>query len=125
MQKTTIAVLSDPTNGGDEALGRVFNAMAIAYEAEQAGGDVQIIFVGAGTRWPAVLQPPEHPLHSLFEEVRHTIAGASRGCASVFESSEGLSSADIKLLDNNAVPGTEGLPSIYQLASQGNTVLTF
>ena len=30
--KTAIVVLSDPQDGGEEALGRLFNALAVAYD---------------------------------------------------------------------------------------------
>jgi hypothetical protein len=35
--KTAVLVLSDPAVGGDEPLGRVFNALAAAYDLDQAG----------------------------------------------------------------------------------------
>jgi hypothetical protein len=43
--KSAIFVLSDPKTGGDEALGRVFNALATAYEYKQAGEDVTALHV--------------------------------------------------------------------------------
>ncbi len=49
--KTAIVILSDP-KGGDESLGRLFNGLATAHEAMQAGDQVEIVFNGAGTRWP-------------------------------------------------------------------------
>ena len=47
-----IVVLSDPEGGGEEALGRLFNALAAAYDFRVAGDAVQVLFQGAGTRWP-------------------------------------------------------------------------
>ena len=35
--KTAIIVMSDPKNGSEEALGRVFNALALAAECQQEG----------------------------------------------------------------------------------------
>ncbi len=49
--KAAIVVLSDPKSGSDEALGRVFNALASAYDFKRRGDDVSILFHGAGTRW--------------------------------------------------------------------------
>ena len=46
--KAAIFVLSDPKSGGEEALGRVFNALAVAYEYKQNGDDVSVTFQGAG-----------------------------------------------------------------------------
>ena len=48
--KTAIVVLSDP-NGGEEALGRLFNALAAAYDSKARKQEVQVLFQGAGTRW--------------------------------------------------------------------------
>ena len=53
--KTAIVVLSDPS-GGEEALGRVFNALAAAYDFRQRGHAVEVLFQGTGTRWVSALQ---------------------------------------------------------------------
>ncbi len=45
--KITIIILSDP-KGGEEALGRVFNALALAHEALQVRDEVEIVFNGTG-----------------------------------------------------------------------------
>lgn len=125
MNKSAIVVLSDPANNTDEALGRVFNAMAAAYDYDHAGDDVKVMFQGAATRWPALLQEPDHAGHDLYQAIRHTVAGVSRGCADVFGAADGVPSTGLDLLTDNAVPGTTGLPSLRQLASDGYTVLTF
>ena len=52
--KAAIIILSDPKNGGEDALGRMFNGLAAAYDFKQRGTDVSIYFQGAGTRWPGV-----------------------------------------------------------------------
>ena len=124
-QKTAIVVLSDPKSSSEEALGRVFNALAAAYDFKQAGGDVQVLFQGAGTRWIGVLANPEHPAHGLLEAVRDTVAGVSCGCADVFGGAEDAEKSGFDLIRNNPVPGTSGLPSLSKLASEGYTVLTF
>ncbi len=59
-----IFVLSDPKSGSDEALGRVFNALAAAFEYKQAGDEVTVTFQGAGTRWAAELSKAERIVRS-------------------------------------------------------------
>ena len=122
--KTAIVVLADPSNG-EEAAGRLFNALAAAYDFDQAGVDVQVVFQGAGTRWPALLVDPAHPLHDVYELASHTIAGASRACAVVFGATAGVEAAGLPQLDGNAVPGTTGLTSLRALAAGGYRIITF
>ena len=123
--KAAIIILSDPKSGSEEALGRVFNALAAAYDFKQKGDEVTVLFQGAGTRWPAELSKNDHPVHALFEEVRDTIAGASKACADVFGASEEVAASGFDLISENPVPGTAGLPSVQALLTQGYTVLTF
>ena len=123
--KTAIIILSDPKSGSEEALGRVFNALAAAYDFKQKGNEVTVLFQGAGTRWLAELSKDDHPAHALFEEVRDTIAGASKACADVFGASEEVAASGFDLISENPVPGTAGLPSVQALLTQGHTVLTF
>ena len=78
--KTAIIVLSDP-KAGDEALGRVFNALAVAQESLQNGDQVEVLFNGAGTRWPEQLARVSHPANALYNAVRESVKGASLGCA--------------------------------------------
>ena len=89
--KATIVILSDPKNGSEEALGRVFNGLAAAYDFKQAGEDVSVVFQGTGTRWIAELNQKQHPAHDLFEAVKDQVAGVSCGCADVFGASEDAS----------------------------------
>ena len=122
--KAAIMVLSDPKNG-DDALGRVFNALATAYDYKQQGKEASVIFQGAGTRWIAELSKEDHPVHGLFEAVKDTIAGVSCGCADVFGASEDIEKSAFDLITDNAVPGTTGLPSLHKLTSEGYTVFNF
>ncbi len=123
--KAAIIILSDPKSGSDEALGRVFNALAAAYDFKQKRDEVTVLFQGAGTRWLAELSKADHPAHALFEEVKDTVAGASSGCADVFGAREEVVASGFDLISQNPVPGTSGLPSVQALVAQGNTVLTF
>tara|TARA_R110002051_G_scaffold52876_1_gene100062 strand:- start:3714 stop:4079 length:366 start_codon:yes stop_codon:yes gene_type:complete len=121
MSKTAIVILSDPKAGSDEALGRVFNALAAAYDYKQAGEEVKIIFQGAGTRWPEQLEKVDNPVHGLFLEVKDKIEGISTGCSAVF----GVEISGYDHLNDNMVPGTKGVPSFLKLRSDGYEVLIF
>jgi len=74
--KTAIIALSDPKNGSEEALGRVFNALALASECKQKGDEVAVVFNGTGTRWPAELIKFSHPANGLYNSVRDIVRGA-------------------------------------------------
>lgn len=123
MSKATIIVLSDP-NGGEEALGRVFNALAAAYDFKSQDHPVEIVFQGTGTRWASLLAQPDHPVHALYKAVEDTVAGASAGCATVFGARDDVEREGLTLVADNAVPGTAGLPSLVRYLSEG-PVLTF
>jgi hypothetical protein len=119
--KTAIIILSDPKNDSEESLGRVFNGLAAAYDYKNAGQEVSILFQGAGTRWPEVLQKENHPAHELFEAVSDKIQGVSCACAEVFEAD----TTGYDLIKDNSVPKTTGLPSLSKLHEEGYNVLTF
>lgn len=123
--KAAIIILSDPKNGGEDALGRMFNGLAAAYDFKQRGTAVSIYFQGAGTRWPGVLAQADHPVHALFKAVEDDVAGVSCGCADVFGSREDAVKNGFDLITDNSVPGTSGLPSLGNLVSDGFTVFTF
>ena len=123
--KVTIVILSDPKNGSEEALGRVFNGLAAAYDFKQAGDEVSINFQGAGTRWIGELSQKDHPAHELFEAVNDQVAGVSCGCADVFGGAEEAQKSGFDLIKNNPIPGTSGLPSLRKVLAEGSTILTF
>ncbi|HEX4968750.1 MAG TPA: DsrE family protein [Nitrospiraceae bacterium] len=125
MHKVAIVVLADPKSGSEEALGRLFNALAAAYDFKQQHVPVTLLFQGAGTRWAAELANREHPAYQLFVAVKSTVAGVSCGCADVFGARDGAVACGLDLITENAVPGTSGLPSLARLVGQGYTVLTF
>src|SRR4051812_16743389 len=95
--KTAIVVLSDP-DGGDEAFGRVFNALAAAKDFAAQGSDVAVLFQGAGTRWAGVLADEGHALHGLYANVRPQIAGASDACATAFDARAGVAAAGLDFI---------------------------
>lgn len=123
--KAAIVVLSDPKSGGDEALGRVFNALAAAYDFKQRGSEVTLMFQGAGTRWVGELAKPEHPAAALYVAVQDKVAGISCGCADVFGGAEDAQKAGLDLITDNPVPGTSGMPSLARLIGDGYSILIF
>ncbi len=123
--KAAIIVLSDPKSGSEEALGRVFNALAAAYDVKNSGDEVTLLFQGTGTRWIGELQKEDHPAHALFEAVRDKVAGVSCACAEVFGATEEVEKSGFDLITDNAVPDTSGLPSLNKLHADGYTILTF
>ncbi len=125
MNKTAVVIFSDPKNGGDEALGRVFNGLVAAFDIKQSGGDVSITFQGAGTRWVSYITQADHPLHGLYEAVKENIIGVSSGCADFFGAVEAAKNNGFELITECPFPGTSGLPSFGKLLKSGTTVLTF
>ena len=74
--KAAIIILSDPKSGSEEALGRVFNGLAAAYDFKQKEDEVTVRFQGAGTRWIAELGKSEHPAHDdIFDLIKTPIHG--------------------------------------------------
>lgn len=123
--KAAIIVLSDP-HGGEESVGRVFNALGVAYDYKLKGDEVTVIFMGAGTRWVTELSKPEHLVHALFNEVKDTVAGVSCGCADVFNATEDVEKSAFDLIGGNPIPGTNGgSPSLHKLVSEGYTIMNF
>lgn len=122
--KLAIIILSDP-KAGDEALGRVFNALAVAHEGLQAGDEVEVVFNGAGTRWPEELTKLTHPANGLYNAVRETVKGASCGCADVFGATNGVEASGLPLLKEKALDGTPGISNLRRYPAEGWTTLVF
>jgi hypothetical protein len=123
--KNAIVILSDPKNGSEEALGRVFNALALASECKQQGDEVAVVFNGAGTRWPAELMKLSHPANGLYNAVRDVVEGASCGCAEIFGATEGLKSCGVPIMKDQALPGTAGLLSLRRYLAEGWNTIVF
>lgn len=105
MSKTAIVVFSDPKAGGEEALGRLFNAMFLTLELKEKGQDVALIFQGAGARWPAEIAQPGHPAHGLYQAVLDKVAGVCGACADVFGATAGVKTTGLKLVREKDIPG--------------------
>ena len=125
MTKIAVVVLSDPKTGGEESLGRVFNALATAYDAKQRGDEVVVLFQGTGTRWSGLITAPDHPINALYEAVKDKVGGVSSGCADVFGAREAAAGEGFVFVRECAVPGTSGLPSIARRLAEGYQVVTF
>ena len=110
---------------GEEAVGRVFNALPVAHESLQAGDEVAVVFNGAGTRWPAVLSQPNHPASGLYNAVRETVREASCGCAAVFGATQSVEACGLPLLKDKALPGTAGISNIRGYLADGWQTLVF
>jgi hypothetical protein len=123
--KSAIVIMSDPKSGSDEALGRVFNALAVASECKDKGDEVEVVFNGAGTRWPEELSKLTHPAHALYEAVREVVTGASGACAAVFGAAESLRSSGVPIVKDNPLAGTAGLLSLRRYLSEGWSVVVF
>lgn len=122
--KTAIIILSDP-KAGEEALGRVFNALALADEAIRAGDEVEVVFNGAGTRWPEELTKVTHPANGLYNAVREVVKGASCGCAAVFGATKGVEACGLPLLKDKALAGTPGISNLRRYLAEGWQTLVF
>lgn len=123
--RTAIVILSDPTPGSAEALGRVFNALFLAYELQEKGQQPAVIFQGTGTRWVAELAAPTHPANALFQAVQSTIVGACGGCADVFGATASVEAAHVPLVREKAIPGTTGIIDLSRYLDEGYRLVTF
>lgn len=122
--KLAVIITSDP-KGGDDALGRVFNGLALAQEGLKAGDDVEVVFSGAGTRWPAELSKLSHPVNGLYNAAREAIKGASCGCASVFGATKSVEACGLPLLTDKKLDGTPGLSDLRRYLADGWKTLVF
>jgi hypothetical protein len=122
--KLAIIIASDP-KGGEEALGRAFNALAVAHEGMQAGDEVEVVFSGAGTRWPKELTQLSHPANGLYNSVREAIKGASCGCAAVFGATADVESCGIALLTDKRLEGTPGISNLRNYLAEDWKTLIF
>lgn len=125
MPKTAIVVYSDPRAGSEEALGRLFNALLVAYELKEKKQEVAVILQGTGVRWAAEIVKPDHPANALYNAVADTVVGACRACADLFGASDDAREAGFDLVADKAVPGTSGVIDLSRYLDDGYRVLTF
>lgn len=125
MTGTAIIVYSDPASGTDEALGRLFNALFLAFELKEKKQEVALIFQGAGVRWAAELVRPDHPAHALFDMVRDTVVGVCGGCADVFGATAEAEASGLALVRSKEIPGTTGIIDLSAYLDAGYRVIPF
>lgn len=124
MTATAIVVFSDP-KAGEEALGRLFNAMFLTLELKEKDQDVSLIFQGAGARWPAEVVKPGHPANALYRAVEDKVAGVCGGCADVFGATDGAKNAGVRLIRDKNIPGTNGILDLSRYLDEGYRLVTF
>jgi hypothetical protein len=123
--KTAIIIISDPKSNSDEANGRAFNALALAQDCLKHGDEVEVAFIGPGTRWPAELTKPGHPMNALYDSVREVVTGASKACAAAFGATAGVQACGVPEVKDNPVGGTPGLLSVRRYLAEGWQTLVF
>jgi hypothetical protein len=123
--KTAVVIMSDPRSGAEEALGRLLNALAFAFESRAGGDEVQIVFKGAGTRWPAELVRIEHPASERYQSVRELVKGASLGCATKYGARDAAQAAGVALLSDTPLPGSPGIAGLRGYYADGWNVAIF
>lgn len=123
--KTAIVIMSDPKAGTDEALGRMLNALALAHEGRAGGDEVEIVFKGAGTRWPGELAKLDHPANARYQSVRELVKGASLGCATKYGAKDAAAAAGVALLADTPLPGTPGIAGLRAYQADGWNVVVF
>jgi hypothetical protein len=123
--KSAVIILSDPKSGAEESLGRLFNALAFAHEGREAGDEVEVVFKGAGTRWPAELTKLGHPAYERYQSIRELVKGASLGCATKFGARDGAEASGVALLADTPLPGTPGIAGLREYYAEGWNVITF
>lgn len=125
MSKTAIVILSDPQSGSEEALGRLFNALFVAYELKEKGQEVALIFQGTGTRWVSEIAKSGHPAHGLYEAVKDVVVGVCGGCADVFGATAGAEATGLPLLRERNIAGIAGIIDLSRYLDEGYRLLTF
>jgi sulfur relay (sulfurtransferase) complex TusBCD TusD component (DsrE family) len=125
MSRTAIVVFSDPVSGGDEALGRVFNALFLTLELVEKDQDVALIFQGAGTRWPDRLSQPDHPANALYNRVQPAVAGVCGACADVFGATKNVAATGLPLVRERHIAGVGEVIDLSRYLDQGYRLVTF
>lgn len=118
MSKAAFIILA--AGDAPESLGRIANGLMGALEFAESGGDVKIIFDGAGTQGAAALAASDHKYHDLFGKVRSKISGVCSYCAGAYGVKDKVAAAGLPLVDE-----FKGHPSFKSLIDDGYTLLTF
>ncbi|MDJ0508929.1 MAG: DsrE family protein [Crocosphaera sp.] len=125
MSKTAIVILSDPNNGED-ALGRVFNALLLGIGLKQKNENFEIVFQGAGSRWPAHLVKEDHPANGAYKAVEDHVRGVCGGCADVFGATQSVETeTSLDLIRELKIEGTGGVVDLAQYVANGDNLVIF
>jgi len=116
--KTAIFVLADV--GTHDGLGRVVNALEATKQFKEANDEVKLYFDGAGTKWIAELNKPDHIAHGLFESVSDKVEGACQFCANAFGAGDSVKQCNVELLDEY-----DEHVSVRELVSRGYLIMNF
>jgi sulfur relay (sulfurtransferase) complex TusBCD TusD component (DsrE family) len=122
---TAVVVLSDPLHGGDEALGRLLNALFLTRTLDARGEPVSLVFQGAGARWPAEIVQPGHPAGEHYRAVQAKVHGVCGGCADAFGATERTEAAGIPLAREIDLPGTTGIIDLSRFLGAGDRIVIF
>jgi hypothetical protein len=125
MSKTAIVVFSNPNADGDEALGRLFNALFLTSELKEKDQDVALIFQGTGVRWAGQVTNPDHPAHALFKSVEDKLVGVCGGCADAFGASEVVEKSGLRAIRERPMAGTSGILDLSRYLDDGYRLITF
>ena len=68
---------------------------------------------------------PTHPANGLYNAVRETITGVSRGCATVFGAAKEVEACGLPLLSDKALAGTPGISNLRRYLADGWRTLVF
>lgn len=115
-----IAVVILASNETHEGLGRVVNGLMLAKEARENGGDIEVIFDGAGVVAAAALADPEHKSHGVYAQVKDSITGVCTFCARSFGVEDVSKELDIPFINEY-----KQHPSLYGRIAAGVKIVTF
>jgi hypothetical protein len=102
--KTAVVVLSDP-QGGEEALGRLFNALAATYDFKQKQPRRPTDLPGNRDPVDGAADQYRPPRPRAYEAVADKVAGVSSACSDFFGARRQAEQNGFSLLSTNAVPG--------------------
>ncbi len=124
MQKIAVVLMSDP-HAGEEATGRMFNALFLVEELKGRSVEVKLLFQATGTRWIKELVNPVHPAHALYRRVEDKLGGVSLGCATVFGAVEGVKLAGVSLTADHDIAGIGAVQDLSRYVAEGYSLITF
>lgn len=118
MAKAAIVILAGNESHADH--GRLANGLEAAKEfAETDGGELTLIFDGAGTQWIPELEDETSDYHALYQAVRDD-AVVCDYCSAAFGVEDAVADAGLTVVDEY-----DGHPSIRSLVDDEYEIITF